>query len=97
MIDRSQIDIQQPNELRQPVLHKCNVASSVSHYIQFGVHLNERLGIKAVTIDHNTTDLPSDSELIKRVAFTLLKSIQLNKEDVMLQDLLNELDISRQS
>lgn len=73
------------------------VGSSVSHYIQFGVHLNERLGIKAVTIDHNTTDLPSDSELIKRVAFTLLKSIQLNKEDVMLQDLLNELDISRQS
>lgn len=76
---------------------KLPVGSSVSHYIQFGVHLNERLGIKAVTIDHNTTDLPSDSELIKRVAFTLLKSIHLNKEDVMLQDLLNELDISRQS
>lgn len=80
-----------------PPLRQTNVGSSVSHYIQFGVHLNERLGIKAITIDHNTTDLPSDSELIKRVAFTLLKSIHLNKEDVMLQDLLNELDISRQS
>lgn len=85
------------NKPRNPHLRQTNVGSSVSHYIQFGVHLNERLGIKAVTIDHNTTDLPSDSELIKRVAFTLLKSIHLNKEDVMLQDLLNELDISRQS
>lgn len=66
------------------------------HYIQFGVHLNENLGIKAVTIDHNTTRLPSDSQLLKRVAFTLLKSIELNKEDVMLQDLLNDLNICHQ-
>lgn len=66
-----------------------------SHYIQLGVHLNEGLGITSVTIDHNTTDLPSDSELIKKVAFTLLKAINLNKEDVMLQDLLNEMDITR--
>lgn len=49
------------------------------HYIQIGLHLNEGLAIKSVTIDHNTTDLPSDSELIKRVALTLLKSLKLNK------------------
>jgi len=66
----------------------------MKHYIQLGVHLNEGLVIKAVTIDENTTDIPSDSKLIKRVAFNLLKSIQLNKEDLMLQDLLNELDIN---
>ena len=28
MIDKSQIELPQPNELRQPVLHKCNVTSS---------------------------------------------------------------------
>lgn len=78
-------------------LDKGGVVGGISHYIQFGVHLNERLGITSVTIDHNTTDLPNDSELIKRVAFTLLKAIQLNKGDIMLQDLLNEIGISRDS
>ena len=87
---------QDTNKPQNPALRKTAVSRSVSHYIQFGIHLNERLGITSATIDHNTTDLPSDSELIKRVAFTLLKSLQLNKEDVMLQDLLNELDITRQ-
>lgn len=67
-----------------------------NHYIQFGIHLNDELGIKAVTIDHNTTDLPSDSQLIKQVAMGLLKSLVRNKEDVTIQDLLNSLDISRE-
>lgn len=77
-------------------LQQTDIGRSASHYIQFGIHLNERLGIKSVTIDHNTTDLPSDSQLIKIVAITLLKAIHLNKEDIMLQDLFNELDINRQ-
>ncbi|GEM_PF-5796666 len=63
------------------------------HYIQLGIHLNEELGLKSVTIDHNTTGLPNDSELLKRVAMTILKAIVLNKESVAVQDLLNELDI----
>jgi hypothetical protein len=64
-----------------------------SYYIQFGIHLNSRLGIKSVTIDHNDTDLASDSDLVRRVSFTLLRSIELNKDDIMLQDLLNGLGL----
>lgn len=63
------------------------------HYIEIGIYLDEDYGIKSVTIDHNTTELPSNSELVKRVAFTLLKSLELNKEDMAVNDLLNELDI----
>ena len=63
-------------------------------YIQLGIHLTEELGLKSVTIDHNETDLPSDSNLINLVAFALLRSINLNKESVDLQDVLNELGIT---
>lgn len=62
-------------------------------YIQLGIHLTDELGIKSVTIDHNDTSLPSDSDLIKRVSMTVLKSLILNKEDVIVQDLINELGI----
>jgi hypothetical protein len=62
-------------------------------YIQLGLHLTDDLGIKSVTIDHNETDLPSDSKLITLIAFALLKSIHLNKSDLELQDMLNELGI----
>lgn len=68
---------------------------NTAHYIQIGVHLDDQLGIKKATIEWNSTHLPSDSELIKRVAMTLLRSLHLNKHDVMIQDLLNELDIAK--
>lgn len=67
--------------------------AETNHIIQIGVHLNERLGIKSVTFDINTTELPSNSETLKRVALTILEAIALNKEMVMTQDLLNELNI----
>lgn len=63
------------------------------HYIQLGIHLNKDLKIKSVTIDHNTTDLPTNVDLVKKIAFTLLKSIELNKEDLQLKELLKELQI----
>lgn len=66
---------------------------SDAHYIEFGVYLNEDLGVTRIEINYNTTDLPSDSVLVKRVCFTLLKSLVLNNQDVILQDLLNELNI----
>lgn len=52
-----------------------NVSSNYPHYIQLGVYLNDKREIEVVSIDDNTTDLPSDSELIKIVSFSLLKSI----------------------
>ena len=75
---------------------KSDMEGDTFYYIQLGVHLTGSLGMKSVTIDCNTTSLPSDSELIKKVAFTMLRALQLNKEDLALQDLLNELDIGRQ-
>lgn len=66
------------------------------HYIQLGIHLTKDLGLNMVTVDHNTTSLPSDSVLIKKLSFALLKSISLNKDDLALQDLLNELNIEKQ-
>lgn len=64
-------------------------------YIQLGIHLTDDLGIKLVTIDHNDTGLKTDSDLLLQIAFTMLKSLNLNKESVKVQDLLNELDINR--
>lgn len=66
-------------------------------YIQFGIQLTDDLGIKAVVIEYNDTGLDNDSKLIETVAFTLLRSLNLNKESVAVQDLLNELGIERSS
>ena len=63
--------------------------------IQLSIRLSDDLGVKGITIDYNDTDLESDSELVKRICFTLLKSIELNKEDIMVQDLLNSLEITK--
>ena len=63
-------------------------------YIELGINLTDDLGIASVIINQNDTNLPSDSNLINRVAFTLLKSMHLNKENIDLQDFLNELDIT---
>lgn len=62
-------------------------------YIQLGLHLTEDLGLKSVTIDQNTTELESDSVLLKNVAVCILKAISLNSKDISLQDLLNRNDI----
>lgn len=63
-------------------------------YIQLGLHLtDDDLGLKKVTIDHNDTDLESNSKLLELVAFAIIKSLRLNKESLMVQDLLSELGI----
>lgn len=62
-------------------------------HIKLTIGLTDELGIKSVTIDYNDTELKSNSELVQRVAFTLLKAYSLNKDDMKLQDLLNELNI----
>ena len=67
----------------------------MSYYIQLGISLNDALGIKEVAILWNDTELKSDSELIKTIAFTIIKALKLNEEDVMIQDMLNDLDISK--
>jgi hypothetical protein len=64
--------------------------------INLQIWLTDNLGIKSVVIGDNTTGLPSDSNLIKEVGIALLQSISLNKESIQIQDLLNELNITRE-
>lgn len=57
-------------------------------------HLNDDLGLEAASFEHNTTDLQSDSELLKLIGIALLKAVKVNKDDLVIQDLLNELDMN---
>ena len=63
--------------------------------IQLSISLSDDLGIKAIVYDYNDTELPSNSETLGNIAIAILKSLHLNKDDLLIQDLLNELDISR--
>lgn len=58
--------------------------------------VEEDLGLKSVVIDSNDTGLPSDSKLIEKAAFVMLRSIYKNADDLVIQDLLNELNIKRE-
>ena len=64
-------------------------------YINLGITLTDELGIKSVVIYANDTELESDSGLIKLLAYALLKSMVLNKDDLELQDLLSKYGISK--
>jgi hypothetical protein len=55
---------------------------------------NEELALKSVLIDKNETGLTSNSELVKIAAINMLKSFYLNKDDLLVQDLLRELNIT---
>jgi len=63
--------------------------------IQISISLSDDLGIKAIVYNYNDTELPSNSETLGNIAIAILKSLHLNKDDLLIQDLLNELDISR--
>lgn len=63
--------------------------------IQLSISLSDDLGIKAIVYNYNDTELPSTSETLGNIAIAILKSLHLNKDDLLIQDLLNELDISR--
>jgi len=64
-------------------------------HIQLLIHLSEDLVLKSVEIEYNDTGHPDDSKLLEMVAYTLLKALKRNKEDIKVQDLLNELKIER--
>jgi hypothetical protein len=61
--------------------------------IQLTFNLTDKLGLRSVEFDYNSTHLPNDSELITKVCFAAIKAVRLNKDDMQLQDLLNELNI----
>lgn len=63
-----------------------------SHIITLSLNLNSELGLTSVIIGTNTTSLPNDSELLKKVSIAILRALDLNKEDILVQDLLSELN-----
>ena len=73
----------------------------MKHYIDLGFWLEQDekgLRLKSIDINHNTTtNLPSNSITIKALCLTALECIAKNQESLQVQDLLNELGISRQT
>ena len=63
--------------------------------VWLAINLDKELKIKTVSINHNDTGMDNNSQLIKDLCFTLLKSMTLNKDDIQVQDLLNELGIKK--
>lgn len=63
--------------------------------VTLSIDISKEMTIKAVTIEYNDTGMKDDSELITRLAYTLLKSVDANKDELQLQDLLQDLDISK--
>ena len=61
--------------------------------IQLTFELTDELGIKSISYVYNDTDLPSNSETLGSIAIAILKAINLNKDSLLVQDLLNELNI----
>ncbi len=65
-------------------------------HVQLTLHMTDELALKSVSIDFNSTHFPNDSKLVKLACLTLLKSLHLNKDSVLVQDLLYELGIETQ-
>lgn len=63
--------------------------------VQLSIGLTDKLGIKQIVFDHNDTGLESNAELLKRIAIALLKGLELNKDDILIQDLLSDLGIRK--
>jgi hypothetical protein len=61
--------------------------------IQLSFSIGDEYRLKSVSFVYNDTDLPDDSTTLKNLAVALLKSLKINQDSVMVQDLLNELDI----
>ena len=70
------------------------MASNSDHIIQLTFNFTHDLGLRSFEYDVNTTGLPNDSELLKKISFTLLKALHMNNDDVQLQDMLFELGIT---
>ena len=63
--------------------------------IQLTFELSDDLGLKSITFDYNDTKLPSSSETLGNIAIAILRAIEVNKDDLVIQDLLSELGIKK--
>jgi len=65
----------------------------MSKTISLIINCSDELGITSIVYSYNDTGLPSNSETLGKIAITILKSLRLNADSLLVQDLLNELDI----
>ena len=65
----------------------------VVDFITISVGLTKEGGVVEILIDKNTTKLKSDSVPIRAFAVAIINTLDKNKEDVAVQDLLQELKI----
>lgn len=61
--------------------------------IQLMLNLTDDLRIKNIIYEYNDTNLPSNSETLGNIAVAILRSLKLNKDSLVVQDLLIELNI----
>jgi len=62
-------------------------------YITISVGLTKEGGVAEIMLDENTTNRKNDSKLIRDVAEAIIATLDKNKEDVAVQDLLQDLKI----
>ena len=62
-------------------------------YITISVGLTKEGGVAEILLDENTTARKNDSKLIRDVADAIIRTLDKNKEDVAVQDLLQDLKI----
>lgn len=61
--------------------------------IILNIKLTDDLGIKSVEITNNT-QLKTDSDLLVNIAYALLKAKSLNKDSLLIQDMLSDVGVT---
>lgn len=59
------------------------------------VTLTDELKVKSITFNHNDTGLESGKDLLDKLSRALLQSIEMDRNNDDINELLNELKISR--
>jgi len=65
----------------------------IVEYITISGGLTKEGGVAEILLDENTTARKNDSKLIRDVAEAIIATLDKNKEDVAVQDLLQDLKI----
>lgn len=63
-------------------------------YLELGIELSDELALKSIIFHCNETGIEGSARLLRLLAIALLKSIEMNKEDIELQDILFKNGIS---
>ena len=61
--------------------------------IVISFEITEDNKLKSTTFEFNDTPMKSDSDTLMKLLFTGLKALSINREDVKIQDMLNDIGI----